>query len=275
MRLGGSLRRSRGKKRKSGGGAKKKPQGFIASRLEFLKDPRFLWQLGLLALAGFGGGYVISTQLLFPAPPPPGDLTRVPELAGEPLSAIPEILSESGLFLGMVDSLRHPTTPEGVVLGQSPLSGQLSLVGDSIRVAVSLGPEERPVPDIMRLRADRAQTVLEASGFEVMVDSIESEIPRGSVVAMEPEAGTEATLPQEIILTVSMGPPMVEMPLFLGLQEEQAMAVADSLGLVVAEVESRFRFGRDQGLVVEQEPPATTLVERGAAIRLVVGRRGG
>jgi serine/threonine-protein kinase len=127
----------------------------------------------------------------------------------------------------------------------------------------------------MRLRGDRAQTVLEASGFPVVVDSIESELPRGSVVAMEPEAGTEATIPREIILTVSMGPPMVEMPLLLGLQEEQALAIADSLGLSVAEVETRFRFGRDQGLVVEQEPPATTLVERGAAIRLVVGRRGG
>jgi beta-lactam-binding protein with PASTA domain len=275
MKLGGSLGRSRGRKKKAGRSGKKKPQGFISSRLEFLKNSRFLWRLGLLALVGLAGGYVISTQFLFPAPPPPGDLTRVPDLAGEPLVGIPDLLSGSGLYLGRVDSLRHPTVLEGVVLGQSPLSGQLSLVGDSVRVAVSLGPEQRPVPDIMRLRADRAQTVLEASGFEVVVDSIESEVPRGSVVAMEPEAGTEAIVPQEIILTVSMGPPMVEMPLFLGLQEEQAIAVADSLGLVVAEVESRFRFGRDQGLVVEQEPPATTLVERGAAIRLVVGRRGG
>jgi beta-lactam-binding protein with PASTA domain len=67
---------------------------------------------------------------------------------------------------------------------------------------------------------------------------------------------------------------MVEMPLLLGLEEEQAVAVLDSLGLSVSEVETRFRFGRDQGLVVEQEPPAATMVERGAAVRLVVGRRG-
>ena len=171
--------------------------------------------------------------------------------------------------------LPTPTIPEGIILGQSPLSGQLSLVGDTVRVAVSLGSEERPVPDVMRLRADRAQIVLEATGFEVVVDSVESEFPRGSVVAMDPEAGTEATVPREVILIVSMGPPMVEMPLLLGLQEEQAIEVVDSMGLGVAEVETRFRFGRDQGLVVEQEPPASTLVERGAAVRLVVGRRGG
>jgi serine/threonine-protein kinase len=91
---------------------------------------------------------------------------------------------------------------------------------------------------------------------------------------MDPEAGTETTIPQEILLTVSMGPPMVEMPPLLGLSEEEALAVLDSLGLEVESVETRFRFGRDQGLVVEQEPSESTMVERGSAVRLVVGRRG-
>jgi beta-lactam-binding protein with PASTA domain len=266
MRLGGSLRRSRGQGRRPGA---------IGSRLTLFRDPQILLLMALLIILFFWAGFLVSTRLVFPAPPPPGDLTRVPNLSGEHLPDLSRVLSEAELVLGEVDSLRHPTIPQGVVLGQSPLPGQLSLVGNAVRVAVSMGAEERPVPDVMRLRADRAQIVLEATGFEVVVDSVESEIPRGSVVAMDPEAGTEATIPQEIFLTVSMGPPMVEMPLLLGLEEEQAMAIADSMGLVVAEVETRFRFGRDQGLVVEQEPPATTLVERGAAIRLVVGRRGG
>jgi beta-lactam-binding protein with PASTA domain len=63
-------------------------------------------------------------------------------------------------------------------------------------------------------------------------------------------------------------------PLLLGMEEESAGALLASLGLAVGEVETRFRFGRDQGLVVAQEPPAGTLVELGSAVRLVVGRRG-
>lgn len=273
MKLGGSIRRRRGSRirpRPSGKGQGK----WLDGKLAFLGDGRFLMGLGILALLGFGGGYVISTQLLFPAPPPPGDVTPVPDLSGEPLSTAGQILDSAGLALAQVDSFRHPTIPQGVVLGQSPLPGQLSLVGDSVRISVSMGPEERPVPDVMRLRGDRARTVLEAAGFQVMVDSVESDTVRGGVVAMQPEAGTEATIPMEILLTVSMGPPMVEMPILLGLPEEQALAALDSLGLVSGEVETRFRFGRDQGLVVEQEPPAGTLVERGSAVRLVVGRRG-
>ena len=46
-----------------------------------------------------------------------------------------------------------------------------------------------------------------------------------------------------------------------------------SLGLVVAETAEVFRFGRDQGIVVEQEPAVDTELERGAEIRLSVGRR--
>lgn len=275
MRLGGSLRRTRSPGRKTRKGWEGAVWRFLAPRLEVLRSRRFLLLLGLVCLGSFTGGYFVSTGILFPAPPPPGDLTQVPGLGGEPLPSAAEILSEAGLHLGDVDSIRHPTLSSGKVVGQSPLAGQLSLVGDTVRVVVSLGPEERPVPDVMRLRADRAQLVLEASGFRVLVDSVEAEVPRGTVVSMEPEAGTETTIPDEIVLSVSMGPPMVEMPLLLGLREEQARAVADSVGLVVAEVETRFRFGRDQGLVVEQQPPAATMVERGQAIRLVVGRRGG
>jgi len=274
MRLGGSLRRRRSGVRWTVRYGKKATslRGYLLSQFG---NPRFLLGVGILAAVGFAGGYLFSTRVLFPAPPPPGDVARVPDLSGADLGQAAEALSQLGLFVGPVDSVRHPSVLEGGIFGQSPLPGQLAGVGDTVRVAVSLGPERRPVPDVMRLRADRAQTVLEASGFQVVVDSVESDIPRGRVLIMEPEPGTETTIPRQILLTVSMGPPMVEMPLLLGLREEEAIAVLDSVGLTLLEVETRFRFGRDQGLVVLQEPPAATLVERGSAVRLVVGRRGG
>jgi serine/threonine-protein kinase len=133
----------------------------------------------------------------------------------------------------------------------------------------------RAVPDVRRVDADRARIILEASGFVVSVDSLESQIPRGRVVSSVPAPDQTVALPSEIRLQVSTGPPMVPMPLLLGLEEADALAVLDSLGLVVGEVEEVFRFGRDQGVVVEQEPSADTPMDRGAAVRLAVGRRGG
>ncbi|MFC1661678.1 PASTA domain-containing protein [Gemmatimonadota bacterium] len=272
MKLGSSIRRRRGVRRSAAGEGGKRGAWSTA----FQSSNAVRWTLMALGIGvvGFGGGYLFSTRVLFPAPPPPGDLLTVPDLRGQALAEAEAELGEAGLFLGSVDSIRHPVAPEGEVLGQSPLPGQLSLVGDTVRVAISLGPERRPVPDVMRLRAGRAVTVLEAAGFSVRLDSVESDLPRGGVVEVDPVPGTQVQLPTEVYMRVSLGPPLVEVPLLLGLDEEEARESLESVGLAVGEVSIRFRFGLDQGRVLEQEPSPGTMVEQGSAVRLVVGQRG-
>ena len=92
-----------------------------------------------------------------------------------------------------------------------------------------------------------ARTVLEASGFIVVVDTLLAELPAGQVVEVLPEAGTEVALPMEVIVLVSTGPPLIPMPLLLGIEQATAEVILDSLGFELTEIEGRFRFGRDQG----------------------------
>ncbi|MDX1567710.1 MAG: PASTA domain-containing protein [Longimicrobiales bacterium] len=256
MRLGGSIRRRRGMEKGTG---------------RTLRD--ILLTLFILAVGG-GAGYLLATRVLFPVPEPPEEMTEVPNLHGLTRGEALALARDARLIPMAVDSVSHPTLAAGSVVGQRPVPGQRVLPGDSLRLTMSLGPESRPVPDVYRVRGDRARAVLEATGFTVVPDSVESEYPRGTVLSLEPEPGTEVTLPGEVQMTVSLGPPRVEMPLLLGLEEEEALGRVDSLGLVVAEVSTRFRFGLDQGLVIEQDPDPGTLVERGAPVSIVVGRRG-
>lgn len=271
MRLGDSLRRRRR-------GVTRPPptEGEDAGGRFPLMDN--LWAvlgLGLvLALVGSTVGYLVGTRALFPAPQGPTDLVEVPELAGLTADSALLALTDGGLTLGSVDTIRHPEVPLGLTLGQSPLAGQLALPGDSIRIVVSAGPEERPVPDLVGIRGDRARDVLDAAGFTVVEDTVESDLPAGVVVRLEPGPGTSLALPADVAISLSLGPPLVEVPLMVGLSEEEARIVADSVGLVVGEVLERFRFGLDQGTVIEQQPAARQMVERGSEIRLVVGRRG-
>lgn len=278
MKLGGSLRRNRERK----GSAiwrRKGPDGktYVDLDLGGSMDDRL--RLGLqilgLAVAGWLIGYLVSTRILYPAPPPPSDLVEVPDVRGMSVDQVSERLSEVGLTLGVVDSLRHPTMAAGLVLGQSPLPGQLASPGAEVWVTRSLGPEERGVPDVTNVDWERARVVLEASGFVVASDSVESDVPRGHVVRTNPPADSTVVLPAHIRVAVSRGPPLVPMPLVIGMVEADAIAVLDSLGLVVDEIEEVFRFGRDQGIVIEQDPEAETPLERGAGVRLSVGRRGG
>jgi serine/threonine-protein kinase len=174
-----------------------------------------------------------------------------------------------------VDRFHHPGADSGAVVGQAPLPGQLIVPGGAVRVALSAGPDRRPIPTVSRLGGTQAADLLRATGFDVIVDSTESELPRGRVVEVAPEEGSALALPAEVRLTLSLGPPAVEMPVLLGLSEVVARDSLTALGLVVGGVEEVFRFGRDQGRVVGQEPPGGTELERGSAVRLVVGRRGG
>ena len=273
MRLGGSLARRRGargkqqKKEKRGKGAAKPPRG---SRGRM----RLLAIAVALALVGWLGGYVISVQILFPAPPPPGDLFSVPNIRGVGLPSARERLDDAGLALGVIDSLLHPSVSRDLIVGQSPLPGQLLMPEGVVRVTISLGPQLRSVPDVTRLDEDRARIVLESSGFVVVIDTAQGAAPRGRIVEVIPPADSVVALPAEITIVVSTGPPLVAMPLLLGMGEEEAVMLLDSLGLVVSQVDEVFRFGRDQGIVVEQEPAAAAELERGTEVRLAVGRRG-
>jgi len=225
-------------------------------------------------LLGWFFGYVVATRFLFPAPPPPGDLFEVPDLRGLGLISAAERLTGAGLGMGSVDSLQHPSVARGLVVGQSPLPGQVSQPSTPVGVTLSSGPQTRSVPDVLRLDQDRARVVLETSGFRVEIDTSESEEPRGRVIGVTPSPDSVVELPAQVHLLVSAGPPALPMPLVLGLERAQAELLLDSLGLVVTEVEEVFRFGRDQGIVVEQEPAADTQLRRGGTVRLKVGRGG-
>ncbi len=269
MKLGSSIRR----RRRGGKPRSESIRVGWASVLSY-RPSRGTWGVvASLLVVGFGLGYMVSTKVLFPVPPRPRDLFEVPDVRGVDRLAAVEAVQAVGLQLVVVDSFSHPLAVRDEVLGQSPLPGQLSVVGDTVETIVSLGPVRRPVPDVVRLREGQARDVLEASGFLVAVDSLEADLPAGRVVEVLPEPGTEVDLPMEVRIAVSTGPPLVAMPLVLGIEQASAEALLDSAGFVVSEILTRFRFGRDQGRVVEQDPPADSLLAPGSPVRLVVGRR--
>ena len=270
MRLGSSIRRRRFR---SDGRFEwpKKKWWAGAGPLRLSRDGGYI--LGGILLFGFVFGYLVSTRLLFPLPPRPGDLFEVPDVRGLDRAVALERIEAAGIHAAVTDSFRHPTALRGEVLGQTPLAGQLSTATDTVVLTVSMGAVRMPVPDVVRLSSTSASTVLEASGFKVVVNLLEDKLPAGLVVEVLPEAGTEVELPMEVRIAVSLGPPLVRMPLLLGIEQENAEVLLDSLGFVLSEVEDCFRFGQDQGRVVRQFPQPDSLVTPGSRVTLFVGSR--
>jgi serine/threonine-protein kinase len=211
--------------------------------------------------------------MLFPSPPPPGDLFTVPDLYSADFEEARRRIEEAGLVLGVVDPFRHPSVDSGRVVGQDPLPGQLASPASPVRVSVSLGAERRLVPDVSLLRSERAREVLEATGFTVRIDSVRSSEPRGRVTSLSPAAGTQLSVPGEVQLYVSIGPSQIVLPTLVGMDEAEAREIITALGLLLVRTEED-RPGMEPGRVLEQDPPTQELLEPGSVVRIVVGRRG-
>jgi serine/threonine-protein kinase len=223
---------------------------------------------------GVGGGYLYAVEGVFATEPVgPVDFITVPGLLGLSVDAAARRLEQAGLGVGEVDSIRHPRAVAGGIVGQAPFEGQLALRGAPVDLAVSLGPEVRPIPDVTRLRGDRAFTVLETSGFQVVVDSVQSPVTAGQVIATDPAPGTRLSLPARVRMLVSLGPPLVVVPNLVGLTEDQARARLLEVGLAVGEIEIESRFGFGQGDVLRTFPQADAMIPQGSPVRLVIRRR--
>ena len=146
--------------------------------------------------------------------------------------------------------------------------------------------ETRAVPNVVGLTEEEARDVLEREGFEVEVEDEESEEPEDTVIAQEPEAGTELEEGGTVTITVSRGPPETETETVVETETETAeretAEVPDVVGQdhveagdAVAEagflpetypVDSQEEAGR----VVAQNPDGGTELQEGERVRLNV-----
>jgi serine/threonine-protein kinase len=237
------------------------------------RPPRLaLIALGIL-LGGWATGYLFATQVVFPASDAlASEYLTIPDLRGLTLAEAEALLVQNDLVVLSVDSVHHPDVSAGSIFGQGPLPGQLAIPQDSVRLTLSLGAERRAVPDVAGLIEDRALLMLHASGFTVLVDSLESDLPVGTAISTSPQAGTERAIPSEVRLAISLGPPFILMPDLLGMREEDARAILDAMGLVLGTVEERAQLF-NPGEVVEQNPTPGTEIENGGEVSLVISRR--
>ena len=202
----------------------------------------------------------------------PTDLQEVPDLRGAPLRVALAAATEAGLQVERVDSLRHPVVPAGVVVGQSPLPGPTALPGAAVRVAVSVGPETRLVPDVRRWQEERAAALMRESGFNVRIDTVESGLPAGQIVRSQPLPDAQVRVPSDVRLLVSLGPPTFPFPDLEGRTEVDARRRLRLLGLRVAGVD-RHPSLLNVGAVFGQWPDPGDPVQKGDSVRLVVGER--
>lgn len=120
----------------------------------------------------------------------------VPDLVGQPVTDVPNILAGAGLELGTV-------TGEGAtVRRQTPAPGDRVPRGSIVNVSVEAVVEPQtltPVPDLVGMSREEALTVLERSGLRLAVTSTDGT----TIDTQHPEAGTMVPVGSTIAVTTS------------------------------------------------------------------------
>lgn len=163
--------------------------------------------LTLALLVPFAIGYVLTVFVIFPPQPVAPAGIPVPSLYGKTVLEAERLLARAGLGRLQITPLPNPTSPEGDITAQSPLPGQQLRSGADVRVAVSSGPVQVRVPDVLGQTAERALERLQQLGFTVARVDSQSPVDSGRVFAVDPATGTVARLPALVTLHVSLGAP--------------------------------------------------------------------
>jgi len=195
---------------------------------------------------------------------------EVPRVIGLPVEEATEILEREGFD---VDAVEEPNEDfeAGIVFDQDPVGGFKAEEGSTVRLKVSSGAEQIPVPDVVGSQIDDARRLLEGEGFRVEEEPIPSEdVPVGEVVSQDPPGGELAPRGSVVVLQVSSGPEERPVP---EIQPGSTVSAASSLlGQNGFTVDERGEPSEtiEAGRVIRTEPPAGTPLPKGAKVTLIV-----
>jgi serine/threonine-protein kinase len=155
--------------------------------------------------------------------------------------------------------------PAGSVRSTRPAKGTLLEPGQAVILVVSTGRPDVQVPEIAGQTVVEAEGALRAAHLGTQVERVfDNEVPKGVVVGTDPAIGAKAPWGSTVLVRVSKGPDLVDVPDVTGLTKDEAEERLRAAGLgwrYVFPVGSR---------VFRQSPGPGEQAPRGSKVNLVL-----
>ncbi|MBQ7733455.1 MAG: PASTA domain-containing protein [Synergistaceae bacterium] len=126
------------------------------------------------------------------------------------------------------------------------------------------------VPALRERSLTDAVAEAERMGFVVQVESVASTLPKDRVLAQSPESGTKARKGQVIVLQVSSGGELHDVPNVKGQTLAQAQATIKAQGFAMGDVVKIREAGVQAGTVIAQSPAYPSKIAAGRKIDLLL-----
>ena len=192
----------------------------------------------------------------------------VPDLVGRDEPAVDDLLLRAELTRGTLER-EESREPVGTVLTQTPAAGTRVVVETPVALVFAV-PLTVVMPDVAGLAEAEALELLDVYelGLGVLAHR-ESPTDIGRVLEQWPAAGTRIDIGTGIDLVVA-AVETVETPTVVGLSVDAARQVLTALRLDIGDETRQPSRTVEDGIVLEQHPPAATRVAVGSAVGLVV-----
>ena len=229
----------------------------------------------ILCLVGVG---VFLWKTIFGSMFLPAETFIVPDLVTdgytlEEAQALPEVV-DKGFTVEEGRYVVSDTVEAGKIVSQSPAAGtEVKSAGQTITVDISLGSGELELEDYHNQDRRVAETALIGMGLEVEIrQENSSEISAGRVISQSPAKGERVAKGSTVILVVSLGPDVKQVPMVsvLGLSVADATKMIEDLGLRLGQVEPVSSEEYPEGQICYQSTPPLTTVPEGTIITLRV-----
>jgi serine/threonine-protein kinase len=199
-----------------------------------------------------------------------GRYTVAPQLVAMTQADAARQAAQGGFSIEYGDARYDETVAKDVVLVQEPPASERIVKGGTIRLILSRGPERYAVPDVLGKQFELAEAELQKANLTVVrgPDRYSDTLPKGVVVAVKPEVGTELKPGDQVQVTLSKGKAPLSVPNVVGKNVNEARQMLQQLGLVPLVATKQSDKPKDE--VLKQTPVDGTGVEPGAEIKLEV-----
>jgi eukaryotic-like serine/threonine-protein kinase len=146
----------------------------------------------------------------------------MPDLVRQPAGAATATLRDLDIPVRRQEAASL-AVPAGNVKATSPAKGKLLKPNQTVTLVVSTGRPNVQVPDVVGQRVGEAEAALAEAHLSSRVERVfDDNMPRGRVVGTDPGIGAPAPWGSAVLLRVSKGPDLVEVPDVTGLTRKEA-----------------------------------------------------
>lgn len=195
------------------------------------------------------------------------------EVTGYSEDAAVKMLKNLGFVNIEVVSEANEETQEGYIFEQNFKKDEMVDINETIILKVSAGAETKEVPPVVGYTDEQAVRTLEEAGFHVVhAYEYDEQVEKDNIIKQEPEAGAQAPIGSDVIITVSNGSEVKEVavPDLYNRSEAQAINLLNTAKLGVGTTSHSYDDTVPAGNIISQNPVAGINVKEGTTVDYVI-----